>query len=280
MQSVLDRSVAYSNYMRVMPLGASITSGYGSASGLLYCVRIGDARLTCVPGNGYRQILKDTIVARGLDLNYVGTQHSGNMTDDDNEAYGGLRIEEVQAKIATGLKYLPSVVLVLLGSNGTPLSLPPSPPKEYPVNSFPDMAQNFDVANAHTRMGVLVDYIFNTVPNTTILVAKLPPNGNAATEANVKIFNANLDKMAAARPRAKLLLANMHAALDPATDLIADGLHPNDAGYKKIATVWENTIAWAFLMVCPPPSRLSDCNCVLALRDGDGSCMRERRTVY
>jgi lysophospholipase L1-like esterase len=114
------------------------------------------------------------------------------------------------------------------------------------------MSQNYDVANAHTRMGVLVDQIFNAVPNTTVLVAKLPPNGNAATEANVKIFNTNLDKMASARPRAKLLLADMHAALDPATDLIADGLHPNDAGYQKIATVWENTIAWAYLMVRPP----------------------------
>lgn len=55
---------------------------------------------------------------RGLNLNYVGTQHSGNMTDDDSESYIGLRIEQVQAKIATGLKYLPSVVLILLGSNG------------------------------------------------------------------------------------------------------------------------------------------------------------------
>ena len=41
------------------------------------------------------------------------------MTDDDNEGYPGLRIEQVQAKIATGLKYLPSLVLILLGTNGT-----------------------------------------------------------------------------------------------------------------------------------------------------------------
>lgn len=101
MQSVLDRTTAYSNYMRVMPLGASITSGYGSSD-----------------GNGYRQILKDALSKRGLNVNYVGTQHSGNMTDDANEAYGGLRIEQAQAEIAMGLKYLPSVVLILLGSNG------------------------------------------------------------------------------------------------------------------------------------------------------------------
>lgn len=214
MPSVLDRASAYSNYMRVMPLGASITSGYGSAS-----------------GNGYRQILKDAIVKRGLNLNYVGTQHSGNMTDDDNEAYSGLRIEQVQAKIATGLKYLPSLVLILLGSN--------------------DMTQNYDVANAHIRMGELVDQIFDSVVNVTILVAKLPPNSNAATEANIEIFNANLDKMVAARPRAKLMLADVHSALTVSTDLLADGLHPNDAGYKKIAAVWEEAIAWAYLMITP-----------------------------
>lgn len=125
MPSVLDRSAAYSNYMRVMPLGASITSGYGSASGSFHHFRQQVPENTDnMTGNGYRQILKDAIIKRGLNLNYVGTQHSGNMTDDDNEAYGGLRIEQVQAKITTGLKYLPSLVLILLGSNGKPYPIP------------------------------------------------------------------------------------------------------------------------------------------------------------
>lgn len=111
------------------------------------------------------------------------------------------------------------------------------------------MSQNYQVATAHTRMGVLVDQIFSTVPNVTVLVAKLPPNGNSAVEANIQLFNANLERMIDARPRAKLLLADMHSALNVKTDIGADGLHPNDGGYQKIATVWENTIAWAYLMV-------------------------------
>lgn len=129
------------------------------------------------------------------------------------------------------------------------------------------MSQDYDVPNAHIRMGTLVDYIFTTIPNTTILVAKLPPNGNNATEANVQIFNANLEKMVSSRPRAKLMLADMHAALDVSTDLLPDGLHPNDGGYKEIATVWENTLSWAYLMIGSP-------NClrpILGLQDGDGS---------
>lgn len=111
------------------------------------------------------------------------------------------------------------------------------------------MSQNYQVSTAHTRMGVLVDQIFSSVPNVTVLVAKLPPNGNSAIEANGQLFNANLEKMVAARPRAKLMLADMHSALDVKTDIGADGQHPNDGGYKKIATVWENAIAWAYLMV-------------------------------
>ena len=114
------------------------------------------------------------------------------------------------------------------------------------------MSQNYDVANAHNRMGNLVDDIFDSVPNVTILVTTLPPNTNAATNANINIFNGNLPKMVAARPTAKLMIADVNSALNAATDLISDGEHPNDAGFAKIATVWENAIAWAYLMVsCP-----------------------------
>lgn len=83
---------------------------------LLLDIGLADAGLL---GNGYREILKNKLVQGGNLVNYVGTQHSGTMEDDENEAYGGLRIEQVQAKMTPGVrKYKPNLVLILLGSNG------------------------------------------------------------------------------------------------------------------------------------------------------------------
>jgi lysophospholipase L1-like esterase len=91
-------------------------------------------------------------------------------------------------------------------------------------------------------MGSLVDEIFSLVPKTVVIVAKLPPNGNSATEANIETFNADLDSMALARLGKKLLVWNMHDSLSLTTDIGQDGLHPTDAGYQKLAGLFYDAV--------------------------------------
>jgi hypothetical protein len=52
-------------YLRVMPLGASITYGYQSPT-----------------GNGYRKYLRDTLRSYGWPVNMVGTLQYGTMNDN------------------------------------------------------------------------------------------------------------------------------------------------------------------------------------------------------
>jgi hypothetical protein len=61
----LRRRLDKSDYLRILPLGASITQGYLSSS-----------------GNGYRKPLRDKLRSEGWKVNMVGTKRDGNMTDN------------------------------------------------------------------------------------------------------------------------------------------------------------------------------------------------------
>ncbi|KAI1037688.1 hypothetical protein LB503_009542 [Fusarium chuoi] len=60
----LDRRAAKDFYLRVMPLGASITQGYKSSD-----------------GNGYRKWLRAQLRFRGWKVNMVGSERDGTMAD-------------------------------------------------------------------------------------------------------------------------------------------------------------------------------------------------------
>ena len=62
--------------LRLMPLGDSVTWGYGSTD-----------------GNGYRKVLHDLLAQQGYVVDFVGTQKSGNMADAENEGFPGATIQ-------------------------------------------------------------------------------------------------------------------------------------------------------------------------------------------
>lgn len=62
-------------YLRIMPLGASITAGeHGPADDPLKC--------------GYRKFLRDQLRLRGWKVNMVGSFNSGNMNDNVSSCSG------------------------------------------------------------------------------------------------------------------------------------------------------------------------------------------------
>jgi lysophospholipase L1-like esterase len=192
--------------VRIMPLGDSITDGFN------------------VPG-GYRTTLKPKLDAGGYATDFVGTLSNGpaSLTDREHQGLSGWRIDQLDANVVTWLQQTtPATVLLHAGTN--------------------DMIQGIDLPNAPARLGTLIDKITATRPDAQVLVASIVPLGTASQETNVRAFNAAIPGIVQARASAgkHVHFVDMHAALTTAD--LADGIHPSESGYAKMATVWYNAL--------------------------------------
>ncbi|BCJ74689.1 lipase [Catellatospora sp. IY07-71] len=193
--------------VRIMPLGDSITDGFN------------------VPG-GYRINLWQRMAAAGRTVDFVGSGFNGPavLGDHDHEGHSGWRIDQLDANIVTWMRaYAPRTVLLHIGTN--------------------DVGQNYDLPNAPARLSALIDRIRLLGPQTEIFVAQVTPRSNPTEEARSLTFNAAIPGIVAQKgPRTHLV--DMHSPLTLAD--LADGLHPNQAGYDKMAATW-----WTALQSVP-----------------------------
>ena len=187
-----------------MPLGASITNGVGSSD-----------------GNGYRQKLRDQLVNSGYGIDFVGSQGGGNMEDNQNEGYPGLRIEEVQARAEQNVpNFLPNVYTINLGTN--------------------DASQNFDVDNAGGRMNDLLNYLWSATPDATVILSTLIINLDANVDSRVQYINGQFSDLAGrlASEGRRIVVVEMHGADGPQPNEMSDNTHPNDVGFQKMADIF------------------------------------------
>jgi lysophospholipase L1-like esterase len=194
-----------------MPLGASITHGVGTDS-----------------GNGYRQYLLEHLNGDGFEVDYVGSQSSGTMEDKDNEGYPGKRIEEITTTIGGTLPNLPG-------------------PNVYTINAGTnDAIQDFDVNNAGVRMYDMLDYLWSVTPDATVVLSTLIRHLNPDTDARVGNINEQFRGLVwdlANQQGKRIVLAEMHGDDGPQEgDINDDEIHPNEEGFKKMATVWHRSI--------------------------------------
>lgn len=74
------------------------------------------------------------------------------------------------------------------------------------------------------------------------------PNGYqwGGSLANIQAYNADTAQTVAdlRADGLDVTLVDLYSAIDPATDLHADNLHPNDAGHAKIAAAFRSAIVW------------------------------------
>lgn len=132
------------------------------------------------------------------------------MLDNDVEAVGGLRIDEIALLMEDSLPWLPNLVLMHFGSN--------------------DATQNHDVSTAHERLGALIDRVVHAVAGVTVIVSTLIPSTNPTWEANIDIINANMPAMVETRVNQgkKVQLVDMHSGYITSADISDDNLHPTD----------------------------------------------------
>lgn len=211
---------------RIMPLGDSITDGIGSGN----------------PDGGYRVELLRQAINDGHSITFVGRQVNGPTNVDgqpfprSHEGYPG-------ATIATGMNQLanrveaaltanpPDIVLLHIGTNDIYQGMP---------------------ANLPAQLGDLLDQITAGAPDALVVVAQITPVAEAGApftfpNNGVDEYNAAVAGVVQQRAEAgqHLLLVDMNAALRASQDfvsLLAEGLHPNNAGYAIMASTWYDAI--------------------------------------
>jgi len=184
--------------LRILPLGNSITWGYGSTS-----------------GNGYRESLLSLLPNP---VTYIGSEHSGNMSNNENEGHPGAIIFQIALFADLSLVLRPNVILLMAGTN--------------------DMIGNFGVEEAPGRLGVLIDRCVDACPDAVVLVAHLTPCLDIESQIRSHRFNAEIPGLVSERVRRgkKVLAVDMETYVE--LGWLMDGLHPSDKGYDGMAKAW------------------------------------------
>ncbi|MGW6704370.1 GDSL-type esterase/lipase family protein [Streptomyces sp. NPDC054956] len=209
--------------VRVMPLGDSITYGQGSSD-----------------TSGYRSQLAGLASKQSrYSIDFVGSLEHGPMADSAHEGHAGYTIDRIRAGANRWLAAAqPDVVLLHIGIND--------------LNLGADPGQAADQATA------LVDQIFAARPGVTVIMEGLiqtTPGWNyqdltqKATAYNQRLKQlVQVEQNAGKRFRfvdaPELTPAKPVDATRPAQ--MADGLHPNDAGYAQVAQAFFTPLDEAF----------------------------------
>jgi lysophospholipase L1-like esterase len=207
--------------VRIMPLGDSITNG--SSSGV-------------VPDSpqyylSYRKALRDKLTDRGYQIDYVGSQVSGNaiFSDAQHEGHGGWVADggpadvSIRPNVYNFLVANPAdIVLLHIGTN------------------------DVDAGHAYASdLASILDEIDRYSPNVWVVLALIinratPPCALCTTTT---AYNDALDAMVRTRLNDKIVVVDMEtgAGLDyrlyPSGDMY-DTLHPFARGYEKMAEAW------------------------------------------
>lgn len=236
--------------LRILPLGASLTCGFHSPQ-----------------GNGYREYLRAQLRHAAWTVNYVGSLENGTMRNrvrvvlslgpefitslctmrlieskanpvltvciflQQNEGHSGAVLASVAKKAERSIPKAPNVILINAGTN--------------------DAIRGNNAAIVKKNMNLLLDRLFDTISETTIVLSTLIPStrDNGKYQDNVDIINEQYRQIAATRRKEgdRVILAELSHFITPQDVRDGDGTHPSDGGYKKMASVWWEAIKEAEL---------------------------------
>jgi lysophospholipase L1-like esterase len=202
---------------RVMPLGDSITQGKDGSS----------------DEGGYRETLFRLAHAAGKSIQLVGSRTNGPATVDGvawprtHEGYSGYTIPALLRDDLTpnNVKtYKPNIVLLMIGTNDLSVG-----------EAMPEV-----------RLAGIVDTILSADPKLLLFLTQITPGqaDKASYNQKVKPYNAAMvgivSQRAAAGKHIRLMDMNTPflSNANYSTALLANGVHPNDAGYKLMGQTW------------------------------------------
>lgn len=190
--------------LRVMALGDSITYGLGDPN-------CGPTRTGCA---GWRLPFQWRMHDAGTAVDMVGSRRSGTSWDRDVEGWPGFTTGRL-ALNAQGWAAAaqPDVVLVMAGTN--------------------DARHNIAPRYVAERLTLMIRAIRWGMPRTRIVLATITRTALPHLNTRIAAYNREIPKVAAAQGVALVDLADVGT---PAQ--LADGLHPNRAGYLELGGRW------------------------------------------
>lgn len=205
--------------VNIMPLGDSITRGYGTGT---------------QPTNpnynyGYRLELDTLLTNSNYNFDFVGGENdggpSGVVFDFDHEGHGGFRADQIADNLNGYLtQNPPELILLHIGTN--------------------DIAQlNGTSANDVDTILEGIDTFDEQITVILALIVDQNPADSQYMVGDVDAFNSNLQAIAQARINNgdKIILVNQNTAINYPADMY-DWLHPQLSGYNKMANVWFNEL--------------------------------------
>jgi acyl-CoA thioesterase I len=183
----------------ILALGDSITQG--------------GASFTC-----YREVLVPELARRGIPVTFIGPQKDKTSA---HAGYGGNSTKTLRGKVA-GIsgEYPADIVLLHSGHN--------SFSKDNPVAGI-----------AHDTEAIL-QTIHDMNPDCIVLLAQVIPAGKLPKYGYIPALNQALAERVARwnAGAGRVILVDQASGFDWQTDTVADKVHPNAAGAKKMADQW------------------------------------------
>jgi len=208
---------------KIMPFGDSITDGFGTEG-------------------AYRVELFRLAHQAGKNITFVGTQSNGPAKVDGvdfppkHEGHSGFTIYPTPTRSGISPfvdssipQFNPHIVTLMIGTN--------------------DAIDDYQMASAPMRLGMLLDSIFVKLPNALIVVAQPIPSQDDALNTRLQTYNASIPAIVKARTDTgkHLVVVDLYtpiaAVADYKTSLLKDTWHPNVAGHVILGAHWYNALA-------------------------------------
>lgn len=156
---------------------------------------------------------------------FDGTYAHTSGWDMNHEGRWGKTIDQVNGSYGSWVgKHNADIVLIHLGTNDI-------------------FKQSESALQTASQMGILIDKIRTTNPNTIILLAKIIPATSRTSK--IKAFNDQLPALVSSKTttQSPIYLVDQHTGYSASNDNISgDGIHPNASGASKMATKWYATL--------------------------------------
>ena len=243
---LLSLSLFSAETVNIMPLGDSITNenyrddkyNAGGAE------EIPEANRTA-----YRDDLWNALQGGGYTVDFVGSLNSGGavMSDPDHEGYNGLTDEQMDDNITRYLENARDagtpvdIALLHIGTNGNI-----GDESAASVDSTLQKIKDYGDSAGGAHVKVILARIINCWQDWDDTGSGSTKVCDAAFSSHINTFNDNVVSIAEARiANGEYIvivdIENGAGFVYDATDMI-DDLHPNDAGYAKMANVWYDAL--------------------------------------
>lgn len=203
----------------------SATKATWTAVDLMMCGDSLTVGLGSTDGRGSRSAIRLSFESNDIETGVRTLRFVGSSRDRCMSHYGvsGRPIPTLRDNIAAQLTtYTPDVVPILIGTNDCRNNGTTYDPVTTP-QAYADMLSN----------------AFTALPSAIYFAYTVPSLVNGTFDANVDDLNSKLPGLVATAVTGgmNITLLDLHAVIDTATDLDADGIHLNDSGYAKKAAL-------------------------------------------